>query len=100
MNSKIVSSKAKGEITKFETFIFALADVFGGGGLALLSVMYLPFLTNILKINPAWAGAVMMISKAWDAISDPLMGAISDNTRTRIGRRRPYLILGGALLIP
>ncbi len=100
MDNKIVSSEAKGEITKFETFVFALADVFGGGGLALLSVMYLPFLTNILKINPAWAGAVMMISKAWDAISDPLMGAISDNTRTRIGRRRPYLILGGALLIP
>ncbi|MDO5022847.1 MAG: MFS transporter [Eubacteriales bacterium] len=100
MRAKNRNKTAGEELSKKELILFALADVFGGGGLAILSVIYLPYLTNILKINPAWAGAVVMISKAWDAISDPLMGVISDNTRSKIGRRRPYLILGGLLLIP
>lgn len=40
-----------------------------------------------------------MVAKAWDAISAPLMGVISDNTRTRFGQRKPYLVTGGALLL-
>ncbi|NLD51673.1 MAG: MFS transporter [Clostridiales bacterium] len=56
-------------------------------------------MTNILHIHPAWAGAVVMISKGWDAVSDPMMGILSDNTRGRFGRRKPYLVLGGALLM-
>ena len=96
MNEK----RAERELSRVELFLFAAADLFGGGGQSILSVLYLVFLTNILHIDPAWAGAVVMISKAWDAISDPLMGSLSDNTRSRLGRRRPYLLLGGALLIP
>ena len=82
-----------------ELLLFASADMFGGGGQTILSVIYLVFLTNILGISPAWAGAVIMVAKAWDAISDPLMGVISDNTRSRFGRRKPYLVTGGALLL-
>lgn len=82
-----------------ELLLFAWADVFGGGGQSILSVLYLVFLTNILQIHPAWAGAVVMISKGWDAVSDPMMGILSDNTRGRFGRRKPYLVLGGALLM-
>jgi Na+/melibiose symporter-like transporter len=97
-------SKCKGglkmdnKMTKAEKFIFASGDIFGGGGQSILSVLYLIFLTNIIKINPVWAGAVIMISKVYDAVIDPLMGIISDNTRTSIGRRRPYLLLGGILI--
>lgn len=87
------------EIRMPEMLLFASADIFGGGGQSILSVLYLIYLTNILNISPAWAGAVIMIAKAWDAISDPMMGAISDNTRSRFGRRKPYLVLGGGLLV-
>ncbi|MBU0529194.1 MFS transporter [bacterium] len=50
------------------------------------------FLTNILGVNPALAGLVLLFPKLWDVISDPIMGGISDVTRSRIGRRRPYLL--------
>ena len=50
------------------------------------------FLTNILGVEPALAGLVLLFPKLWDVISDPLMGGISDITNTRIGRRRPYLL--------
>jgi len=50
------------------------------------------FLTDVLGVEPALAGLALLFPKLWDVISDPLMGGISDMTRSRIGRRRPYLI--------
>ena len=83
---------------KGEKGFFALADFYGGGGQALIGVLYFVFLTNIVKLQPALAGIVTLISEIWDAISDPLMGVIGDNTRTKMGRRRPYILVGGCLL--
>ncbi len=83
---------------KGEKGFFALADFYGGGGQALIGVLYFVFLTNVVKLQPAMAGIVTLISEIWDAISDPLMGVISDNTRTKMGRRRPYILAGGCLL--
>jgi GPH family glycoside/pentoside/hexuronide:cation symporter len=48
----------------------------------------------ILGLNPAWVGMALFIPRMWDAISDPLMGKISDNFRSKWGRRRPFIIMG------
>ena len=83
---------------KGEKGFFAFADFYGGGGQALIGVLYFFFLTNIIGLQPVLAGAVTLISEIWDAISDPLMGVIGDNTRAKMGRRRPYILAGGCLL--
>ena len=85
-------------IKKSEKAFFALADFYGGGGQALIGVIYFFFLTDIIGLAPALAGIVTLISEIWDAISDPVMGMIGDNTRTKMGRRRPFLLVGGCLL--
>ena len=72
--------------------IFGSADLFGGGALNLVGFYYLIFLTDVMQIRPAVAGGIMLISKLWDAVSDPLMGLITDRTRSRLGRRRPWFI--------
>ncbi|MBR5449200.1 MAG: MFS transporter [Clostridia bacterium] len=87
------------QMKKGERGFFALADLYGGGGQALIGVLYLVFLTDVIGMSPILAGVVTLISEIWDAISDPLMGILSDNTKTRLGRRRPYILLGGCLLV-
>ncbi len=70
--------------------IFGSADLFGGGALNMVGFYYLIFLTDVLQITPAYAGIVLLASRLWDGISDPLMGVLVDRTRSRIGKRRPY----------
>ncbi len=55
------------------------------------------FLTQALGISPVWAGVALLIPRLWDVLTDPVMGAVSDRTRSRMGRRRPYLLIGGLL---
>ncbi len=50
-------------------------------------------------INPLLIGLVISIKTIWDSITDPIMAYITDNTRTRWGRRRPYILFGGVLRI-
>ena len=57
-----------------------------------VSVVLLYFLVNFAKIEPVIAGAMLFGSKMLDVFTDPPMGIISDRTRTRFGRRRPYLL--------
>ena len=86
-------------MNKGEKGFFAMADLYGGGGQALIGVLYFFFLTNVIGLSPALAGIVTLISEIWDAVSDPLMGIISDNTKCKMGRRRPYILVGGFLLV-
>lgn len=82
------------EVSRGEGLIFASGDIYGGGAQIIISFYYLIFLTDVVRISPALAGTVILISKIWDAISDPLMGIITDNTESRWGRRKPYFLIG------
>lgn len=63
--------------------------------MALFSLFYM---TQILGIKPGVAGTLLLVTKAYDALTDPIMGALSDRTSHRWGPRRPYLLLGSVLL--
>lgn len=52
------------------------------------------FLLDVAGLRPASAGVIFLIVKIWDSVNDPLIGAISDRTNTRWGRRRPWLLFG------
>ena len=56
------------------------------------------YCTEALHIPPAIAGLALLIPRLLDAFADPLMGAISDRTRSSMGRRRLYLRIGAPLL--
>jgi GPH family glycoside/pentoside/hexuronide:cation symporter len=48
-----------------------------------------------LGISAVWLGSIMIVPRLWEAISDPVIGHLSDNTRSRWGRRRPFILIGG-----
>ena len=56
------------------------------------------FYTDIVGLAPAAAAAIMMIARVWDAVNDPMMGAIAERTRSKFGRFRPYILFGSPLL--
>ncbi|MBL7215872.1 MAG: MFS transporter [Phycisphaerae bacterium] len=56
------------------------------------------YYTQALGLDSKWAGLALSVTMFWDAITDPIMGHISDNTRSRFGRRHPYILIGGVLL--
>ncbi len=59
-----------------------------------LVALYLtPFATDVLLISPAAMGTIFLVSRLWDAISDPMAGYLSDKTKTRFGRRRPWIAM-------
>ena len=79
-------------------WFFALGDIFQGGFFNIVNFFYGIFLTDVVGISPFWAGGVFLLGRVWDAVTDPIMGMLSDNTRTRFGRRRPYFLLGAPLI--
>lgn len=61
--------------------------------LGVIGSYLLIFYTDILGISAAAAGTILVVTKIWDAVNDPIMGSIVDRTRTKWGRFRPYLLL-------
>ena len=55
---------------------------------------FIYYLTDIVGLAPYLAGLAYFIGQPWDSINDPLMGAISDRTVSRYGRKRIYLLFG------
>ena len=53
------------------------------------------YYTDALGLPPSLAGLAMSVAVFWDAVTDPVMGHITDTTRSKFGRRHPYLLLGG-----
>jgi len=81
---------------------FGQKIAFGSGHLAnqLLPAalgVFMVILVLALKMNPLLAGLLAALPRLMDAIIDPIMGYISDNTRSRWGRRKPYIFLGSII---
>ena len=72
----------------------AIADVYMSNALNYLAF---PIYNLGLGVDPRFLGWALGLPRIWEALTDPLMGNISDNTQTRWGRRRPYIFIGSIL---
>lgn len=67
----------------------ALAAGFMGN---MVGFYFMKYSTDVLLLAPATVGVIFGASRIWDAVTDPLAGYFSDKTRTRLGRRRPWML--------
>lgn len=82
------------KITNKNVFSYAVGDLYGGGAFFIIGALFLVFLTDVAGLSGSLAGTIILVGKIWDAITDPSMGYISDNTRSKRGRRRIYFLIG------
>ena len=86
-----ISSKSSPIVYGLGTLgLSAIGHAFGG--------YYMFYYVDALGLAVTLAAIVNVVYAVWDAVNDPLVGYLSDNTRTRWGRRRPWLIVGMPLL--
>ncbi len=71
---------------------YGAGDMGAGITATLLAFSLLIFLTDVAGLSPGLAGTVLLIGKVWDAVNDPIVGVLSDRTRSRWGRRHSWMI--------
>ncbi|MBW2368042.1 MAG: MFS transporter [Deltaproteobacteria bacterium] len=78
---------------KFRTkFFYGLGESPNVISRVIKTLLFLYFLTDVVGLEPGFAGTVLMIGGILDAFTDPLLGILSDRTHTRWGRRRPFIL--------
>lgn len=93
--AKETAGAAPASAVDFKTrFFWGLGSLGTISYLNLVTALVMVYLTSIVKIDATIAGTLLFAARLVDAFSDPAMGWITDHTRTRWGRRRPYLLLG------
>ena len=73
---------------------YACGDIYGGGSFLIFSMLFMNFLVLVEGMSVVLATTIIFVGKLWDAITDPMIGNLSDKTRTRFGRRRIYFLIG------
>lgn len=73
---------------------YGAADLYGGGCFFIVTTFAMYYLVNVIGLHPVLAGLIPAIGKFWDAVSDPMMGYIADNTpQNRFGKRRVWFLV-------
>lgn len=84
--------------TKAATICYGLGDMASQFVWTYVGSYLTIYYTDIVGLAPIAVSVIMMIARIWDAINDPLMGAIAERTRSKFGRFRPYIAFGSPLL--
>ena len=77
---------------------FGVCDLGGQLFFTIMGFYLLNFMTDVAKLGAGLAGTAMLIGKICDAITDPTVGYLSDRTRSRWGRRKPWMFWGAIFL--
>lgn len=73
---------------------YGIGDLYGGASAAIIGIFFLFFMTNVVNIDPFWGGLIVLFGKIIDAAIDPFIGKITDNTKSKYGRRTFWFLAG------
>ena len=81
-------------LKKRDIINFSLGDLGINLNFQLLSFWLMYFYTDVFGINVLHVGGILLVSRLWDAVNDPIMGIIADRTRNKIGTYKPFIYWG------
>jgi len=80
------------KLSSWKKAMYGAGDIVGTLIFTVIPLFLSYYFTDILGMTPILAGLVILLGNAWDAVSDPMAGRLSDRTKSRFGRRRPYFL--------
>ena len=89
-----MTSLVRDRLPRLSKILYAVSDFSFSFSDTTMSVLFAIFMTDVAGLSLANAALVILIGRVWDAVTDPVMGFLTDRTRSRWGRRRPYLLFG------
>ena len=93
LSSRRRKKMQKVKLSNKEKFSYAFGG-FGKDMMFAMSTIMLFYFNDLLLINAAFLGIMMMVVRIWDAVNDPIMGSIVDRTKSRFGKFRPWILIG------
>ncbi len=78
---------------------YSYANIYMGGAGYIISMYFTVFLTDVVNLSLNQAGIIVMLATVWDAVTDPVMGIITDRTRSETGKHRRYLLWGIPIMV-
>ncbi|MBR0348464.1 MAG: MFS transporter [Clostridia bacterium] len=96
---KLVGVQGDFKTTILPMINYSYANMYMGGAGYIISMYFTVFLTDVVNLSLKQAGIVVMLATVWDAVTDPVMGIITDRTRSKTGKHRRYLLWGIPLMV-
>lgn len=93
-----VSSTNEGHIPFLNKVGYGLGEAGGQLSFTMVSSYLTVYYTNVVGLTPLVISMIMLVARIWDAVNDPMFGSIAENTRSKWGRFRPYILYGAPIL--
>ena len=92
-----LKKRKKMNLTKKEKFSFGFGALGKDAICCFVGDFLMLYFTDVLFLAPAFVGTLFFVARIWDAINDPMMGLVVDNTHNRFGKFRTWLLVGTLL---
>lgn len=90
--------KTEIKLSVFQKIGYGLGEAGSTLSWTLVSSYLTVFYSDVVGLAPAIISVIMLVARIWQAVCDPLFGGIAENTKSRWGRYRPYILFGAPLL--